>query len=277
MKEEILTKLSEFRDKLLSLKKDVLKLNSERVQRKDLRDRADQIATMWVEELRSPLEHKFKLDLEVIKETAEQMKHLHIISRPNNRKSSYTKLIKAILKNYDNRYILPIKQAPIKIEKIFDLEKIIPTLHDPKESEYLKEAIDCANSGFPRAAIVLGWCAAIDRIQKKIQSVGFNRFNQTSTKLKQKIKGKFAKWNKEFNIATLAELQTIFDTDLIIILEGMEVIDGNQADRLINVCYQYRNQSAHPGEAPIEEAHVVSFFTDINKIILLNPKFILNT
>lgn len=71
----------------------------------------------------------------------------------------------------------------------------------------------------------------------------------------------------------MSELQTVFDNDLITVCEGMGLLDGNQADRLSEVDFQYRNHSAHPGEAPIEDAHLVAFFTDINAMILTNPKF----
>ncbi len=118
----------------------------------------------------------------------------------------------------------------------------------------------------------MGWCSAIDRIQKKIIAIGFAQFNNTSRNLKAQSTGKFKSWNKEFSITTLSELQAVFDTDLIVALEGMGLIDGNQADRL-RTCFQYRNPSAHPGEAPIEDTHLVAFFTDLIQIILHNPNF----
>lgn len=80
------------------------------------------------------------------------------------------------------------------------------------------------------------------------------------------------RWNKEFRVTSEAELQEIFDTDLIIIVENMHLLDGNESERL-ETCFMYRNQSAHPGNAPIDAAHVVAFFTDITKIVLSNPKF----
>ena len=72
-------------------------------------------------------------------------------------------------------------------------------------------------------------------------------------------------------IKTIGELQTIFDSDLIVVMKGMGLIDGNQAQRL-ETCFQYRNHSAHPGEAPIDDPHIVIFFTDINNIIFQNLK-----
>jgi len=272
VKEEILQKLEQFKQELRSLKREVSALQVERVNRKALREAADRIATMWVEDLRSPLEYTFNVDRTIIKETAELMKRLHVISRPNNRKTSYLDTISRVLRGFDDKFILPIKQSGDSVESILDLEKIMPGLSDLAESNYMLEAINCAKAGYWRASIVMGWCAAIDRIQRKILSLGLGRFNQTSAMLKNQSKGRFKRWNKEFSISTLSELQQVFDSDLMIVLEGMGLIDANQSDRLFT-CFQYRNHSAHPGEAPIDEPHVVAFFSDISSIILQNPKF----
>jgi len=272
MKGQILSRLLEFRRKLRALKKAVSAEKGKSINKASLRSDADAIATMWVEELRSPLEHKCKLDKQVIEETAENMKHLHVLSRPSNLKASYLSVLDGALRKFDDRFILPIKQTSFAVEKVLDLTRIIPSLASPEESLYLKEAIDCAAAGYHRAAIVMGWCCAIDRMQKKIQAVGLTQFNAASTKIKNQTSGKFKRWNKVFTIATLSELQTIFDTDLIVVLEGMGLLDGNQAQRL-ETCFEYRNHSAHPGAAPIGDPHVVTFFTDINAIILQNPHF----
>jgi hypothetical protein len=181
--------------------------------------------------------------------------------------------IRMVEKSWASILCRPIQQTSSVVESKFDLQKLVTGLPNPDESEYLKEAIDCANSGFHRGAIVLGWCATIDRIQKRIQALGFANFNTASTALKNQNSGRHKRWNKEFKVTTLSELQEVFDNDLITVCEGLNLIDGNQADRLKEVDFQYRNHSAHPGEAPIEDAHLVAFFTDITTIILTNPKF----
>jgi hypothetical protein len=272
MKKDILNKLEDFRKKVIHLKKDVSTLKSKRVSKISIRTEADAVANIWVEELRSPLEHKFHLDSDSIAQTADDMKRLHILSRPNNLRSSYLTVVNRVLKDFDNKFILPIKQTSISIEKVLDLTKIIPSLPSPEESQYLKEAIECATEGHQRAAIVMGWCCVIDRMQRKIMSVGLSKFNSASTMLKNQTSGKFSHWKKEFHISTISELQQVFDNDLIIVLEGMGLLDGNQAERL-KTCFQYRCHSAHPGEAPIQDAHVIAFFTDINEIVLQNSKF----
>lgn len=272
MKTEFIEKLRTFKDKLTSLKRNIGNLKTERVSTKSLRQAAESIASEWVEELRSPLEHKFKVDKSVVEQSSEHMKKLHVLSRPNNLKRSYIQCLTAILKDYDDKFVLPIQQTTESVSKILDLRKLLPGLTNQDESDYLKEAIACAESGFHKAAVVMGWCAAIDRMQKKILALGLDAFNNASRALKDQTSGKFKRWNKEFDISTLSELQTVFDSDLVIVLEGMGLLDGNQSQRLESCC-QYRNHSAHPSEAPIEPAHVVSFFTDISMIVLQNKNF----
>lgn len=272
MKKDIIDKLRSYKDEINSLKREIKRLSTKQVNKKKHRDFAESIASKWVEEIRSPLEHKFKIDKSTIEQTSDEIKKLHVLSRPNNLKSSYISCLNRILKNYDNKFILPIQQSTDEINEISDLHKLLATLSDEEESEYMKEAVDCAEAGYCKAAIVMGWCATIDKIQKKIMSLGFNSFNNTSKKIKNKTSGKFKRWNKEFNISTLSELQEVFDTDIIVIIEAMGLIDSNQAQRL-ETCFQYRNHSAHPGQAPIEPANVVSFFSDINKIVIQNPSF----
>lgn len=272
MKNAVLTSLRQFKADLKALWKEVKANQGERVAKKSIREQAESLATRWVEDLRSPLEHKFKLSAEVIRDMSESMKQLHVVSRPNNRKSSYNKILKQVLHDFDDRFVLPIQQLAMEVDSVLDLQRLVPGLADPAESEYLDEAVQCATSGFRRAAIVLGWCAAVDRMQRKILSIGLASFNATSAKLKAQTSGKFKRWNKEFSITTLAELQTVFDSDLVVLLEGMGLLDGNQAQRL-ETCFQYRNHSAHPGQAPIGDPHVVAFFSDINEIILQNPNF----
>ena len=273
MKTAILEKLDQFEADLRQLRRSIAKTQSERITKQGTRIQAESLATRWVEELRSPLEHKFGLNTEVIQETSNLVKRLHVLSRPNNRKSSYLEVLDGILGGFKDKFVLPIQQTSSKVESVFDLHKLVKNLSNADDSEYLKEAVDCANDSYKRAAIVLGWCAAIDRIQKRVIAVGLQKFSNTSTTLKAQTSGRFKWFNKEFKVTTLNELQQVFDTDLITVCEGMGLLDSNQADRLVKVDFQYRNHSAHPGEAPIEDPHLVAFFTDVNEIIFTNPNF----
>lgn len=272
MKAEFLEELRDFKKRLNALKREVAGLTTDRVSKTAIRTEANALADFWVEGIRSPLEHKFKLDKQLVTDTAEHFKRLHQLSRPNNHKSSYLDCLTSILTDFDNRFVLPIQQSGSEPESVIQLHKLIPLLKDAHQSDYLKEAIECAEANHSKAAIVMGWCAAIDRIQQKVLSLGLAKFNATSTTVKNQTSGKYKRWNKEFKVTTEAELQEVFDTDLIVVVENMNLLDGNESERL-GICFTYRNQSAHPGKAPVDPPHVVAFFTDIVKIILANPKF----
>lgn len=271
-KTELLVALGEFKATLLKLRAGVRRLNTERVSVADLRGLADEVATTWVEKLRSPLEHRFKIDRSTLASTAAQMKRLHKLSQPNNRRSSYLGLLKEILLRFDDKFTIPVKQMPGTAEKVVDLTKLVPRLPSPEQSDYLREAIECAAAGHARAAIVLGWCCVIDRLQQKVVSMGLQKFSDTSRDMKSRATGKYKRWNKEFSISNLAELQSVFDSDLLAVVECMGLLDDNQTRRL-EVCFLYRCQSAHPGHAPIAEHHVVAFFNDIVDMILANDLF----
>lgn len=140
------------------------------------------------------------------------------------------------------------------------------------EGEYLAEAQRCLTVNALRACVVLGWCATIARIHQKIEDMGYDKFSQTTVEIAGKTTGRFKFFNKKYVIASRSELQTVFDTDLLWVLEYLELIDNNQHQRLRH-CFEFRNNSAHPGLAPIKGPNLYSFYSDISEIILKNPKF----
>lgn len=126
MKKPILEKLESFKKELQILKKEVSSVTTTTINRKSIRNRANAIADMWVEDLRSHLEYKAKLPADVIEKTANDMKQLHVLSRPSNLKTSYLKGVDRTLKKFDDRFVLPIKQSAEEVEDIFDLQKLVP-------------------------------------------------------------------------------------------------------------------------------------------------------
>jgi hypothetical protein len=140
------------------------------------------------------------------------------------------------------------------------------------EGEYLDEAQRCLSANALRGCIVLGWCATIARIHSKIADLGYDKFNKASEEMAAKTVGRYKPFNKKFSIDSLSELQRVFDTDLLWMLEYLSLIDGNQHQRLRH-CFEFRNNSAHPGLAPITGENLYSFFSDITQIVLKNPNF----
>src|SRR5262249_25804783 len=143
-----------------------------------------------------------------------------------------------------------------------------------EEGDYLDEAQRCLSANALRGCIVLGWCATVSRIHAKIEEIGFDKFSKATEQMAAKTTGRFKPFTKKYLIESRSELQRIFDTDILFILEYLQLIDSNQHARLRH-CFDLRNHSAHPGLAPIKGENLYSFFSDVTQIVLKNPKFAL--
>ena len=181
-------------------------------------------------------------------------------------------VIEDIARNIKKDILLKAYTQLTEIRKTSDLWRILENVTEA-EKDYLEEAIRCAESGYLRAAVILGWNAAVDRMHKIIEKLGFEEFNRKSREMKQIKEGRYKRFNKEFNVHNLSELRaTVFDKDLLWVLEYWGLIDLNQHERL-STCLTLRNTCAHPGEASITMENVLSFFSDIKRIIFDNEKF----
>jgi hypothetical protein len=245
---------------------------SERVNKQAPRAEAEALSVLWFTSLKPRIEGLGSASAPQVADMTAAMGKLHVLSRPNNRASSYETALDAALSKFKDRFLKPIQLAAPEDKTNVVLDAILKKIGDPDESEYLSEAIACAKDGRWRASVVMGWCAAIDRLQQTVGRIGFDKFNAASTRLKNKTTGKYKNWTKGVQAGSLSELQAVFDTDLLAVLEEMGLIDSNESDRL-KVCFQYRNQSAHPAKPPILDVHLAAFYTDIEAIIFSNPNF----
>src|SRR5262245_54199877 len=127
MKGETVAKLRALQTDLKELRKQV-RACGYRVANKDVGSLAEEVATRWVEDHRSVLEYKFSVDSGVIRDMSEGMKRLHVLARPNNRKTSYLQLIDGILDGFEDRLVLPVQQFRSASSEAFSLEHVIPGL-----------------------------------------------------------------------------------------------------------------------------------------------------
>jgi hypothetical protein len=243
-----------------------------RITKKSQRERAEQLGSRWFEEIGPDLARLTAFPPETLKKYSESCEHLIKLSAPNNRKTSYLATLEALIKPMRNELIIPIKSGAGGTTSPSAFDSFVSSLTNPEESAYFQEAIDCAKHGFLRAATVLCWCAAIDRIHRRIEQIGFSTFNVTSAQMASQQKGRFKRFNQSQSVTSLSELREVFDTTVLWVIEGMGLIDLNQHTRLRS-CFEMRNHSAHPGDAPITPYNLMSFFSDIQQIVLENSKF----
>jgi hypothetical protein len=267
-----LDSLREIYSELLSLRKDISAEKCKRISKQGIRHRAESIATKWFSGISDILSVSSLVPSEMIQAYSDHFGRLLKISGPNNLKSSYMDTLAKLSRKFRDDLIIPIQKRPHSGTGSSLLSKILNGLPNPDENAYLKEAISCAGKEFYRAAVVLGWCAAIDKIHKTVEKIGCAKFNVTSASMASQVQGRFKKFNLPPNVASLSELREVFDTVVLWVIEGMQLIDSNQHTRLKG-CFDLRCQCAHPGEAPVTEYNLLSFFSDLNEIVFRNTKF----
>jgi hypothetical protein len=268
----LLENLKSFHGRLTTLRKSLSSETAKTITKKPIRTEAEQIGTYWFSGLADELIAVTSLNDKLIQSYSDNFARLIKISAPSNLKSSYEEVLKSITKKFRDDLIIPIQKNPESPADESLLLKILDGLPNKEEDEYLKEAIKCATHGFYRASVVLGWCAAIDRIHRAIEKNGFPNFNVTSSSMASQTQGRFKRFNSPQNISSLSEVREVFDTVILWVLEGMLYIDSNQHTRLKG-CFDLRCQCAHPGDAPVTEYNLLSFFSDLNEIVLRNSKF----
>lgn len=259
--------LKEYFERCKSIQRNISILDTMQISNKRLKAEIEKLACDWFNCYSSQL-NKLGLGTNVQTKYDQAFKSILGLVGGNNRKTSYLQKFDLVCSSFRNDIIIFV-QTEVAPNPYTEL---ISRVEDKEENEYLSEALNCLESGYLKASVVLGWCAAVDRIHKKIEQIGFNIFNKTSEEMKQQTVGRFKKYNKNQNVNSLSEIRIVFDSDLLLIIEGMGLIDVNQGTRLAS-CFEMRCHSGHPGNAPITPYNTLSFFSDIIEIILSNPTF----
>ncbi len=271
MKDLVVSKLKQMEELLRQFLKTINSIKSDFVSRQEIKDESESLARTWFEEIENNLP-SFEVDESIIKKYRVLFEELLKLGTRNQRKTSYIRVVNNIISDFKDELLVPVMKSSRQISKITQLNNILENV-DEDEREYLEEAIGCAGFKFYRASIVLAWNAAVHRMHKVVEKIGFDEFNRNSFEMKNMKSGRFKRFNKEFNVHSISELRaTVFDTDLLWMLEYMNLIDSNQHQRLES-CFIMRSNCAHPGEASITEANLISFYSDIKNIIFDNVKF----
>ncbi|KVN39282.1 hypothetical protein WJ63_31140 [Burkholderia pyrrocinia] len=239
------------------------------VAKKGLRDEAAALGSTWHKDFVPTLKHS--LPPESLKVYNTQFTRLIKLSSPNNSRTSYITALDAIIRPFNDELLIPAQQGSLGGSTPSAFDAFFACLSNA-ESDYLAEAVACAKNGHLRAAAVLGWSAAIDRIHRVLEHKGLDKFNAMSYQMKAATVGRYKRFDKGQNVANLGELREVFDTVILWVIEGMGMIDTNQHTRLLS-CFDMRCHGAHPGDAPITQYNLMSFFSDLDQIIFMNDKF----
>jgi len=257
---------------LKALLSDVKKVTSIHVSTAGLKKQAGESAEEWFTHI-APELLKFAVpSAPIVEKYSVWFQKLLKLTKGNNRKASYVEALLAVTKSFHDELLIPVQMQPKVAQEVSLLAKLFENMPNPEEDAYMKEAIACAAHQLFRGSAVLGWSAAIDRVHHVIEKSGFDKFNMVSKTMAAATTGRFKRFSKAANITSIGELREYFDGDILWVLEGMGLLESNQNTRL-RACYEMRCQCSHPGEAPITEYNLLSFFSDIDLIIFKNLKF----
>lgn len=178
------------------------------------------------------------------------MKHLDI--KINGTIERYTNFIHGESNVTFSPYDKLIGKSEIKEPEIEDLEKLVFTLTNTDEIEYLMEAISCFRVGALKAGIVFSWAAAARFLQNKCIEKGYKQINIALHKLNPGAK----------QIKVIEDFETIKDLTLLSISFTMKIISKHQKSQLENNL-DLRNHCGHPSSYVPEINKAKAFIEDI--------------
>jgi len=263
--------LKSFRTEIAGLRNEIDAVKNKQIHSKALRQKIEVIATTWFDKIESTLRHYYSVDSQILDRCHDLFGKLVESSTITPSKSVVLALLQHTEKAISSELIVHVLKFQTDIKKHGSFSTVLDSAQGD-ELEYLKEAVECAGLGYFRAAIVLCWCAAVDRLQKKVVKFGLDKFNNASAQMSAMTSGRYKRFNKKFEIHNLSDLRmSVFDNDLLWVLEFLGLIDGNEHEKL-SICFTIRNTCAHPGDAAPSPENVASFFSDINQHVLKNKK-----
>jgi hypothetical protein len=163
------------------------------------------------------------------------------------RSSAYRKRLKPVIESFTEKIVIPVirhEGSPSQVASRTVLSAITANLTN-EEAQYVEEAARCLAAKCNRAAIIMLWAAAIARMHRAVENVGFIAFNQAVDDASKKKGSPFNKVVK-ITISSLPELQRCRDFDLLVVgmqLFGYDLQVYGELDRLLGT----RNSAAHPG------------------------------
>lgn len=270
-KEETIKTIVEIHKDLEKLDYFLAQCKTKLITKKQTKQEIQTISTKWFENL-DPTLQQFGISELTKGKYHDLFTQLLQLSVKTSLRKTYKKTIAEILAHYKDEILVTVMKSAGRIVSISTSVNILQNVA-PEEREYLNEALGCAQHAFYRASMVIVWSAAIHRMQETVERLGIEEFNKKTEEMKKITEGRFKRFKKSFSIHSLSELRaSVFDNDLLWVLEYWDLIDANQHERL-SICFTMRNNAAHPGDAVITEPNLASAFSDLKTIIFDNPKF----
>lgn len=190
----------------------------------------------------------------------------------------FTSELKEIKKELGKDWVhfFPIRPELSLKSVVRDLRKRIESLANfavsSSEQDYLDEALRSFESKCFRAAIILCWSAGMDRILKKIESIGLNEFNEGARQLAQSRRFPwFSSPPKSCN--DMDEFRKgVRDIQICATLYQLRLLPQSYVESMKSFLTM-RNNCAHPSGYAPTDGEAISCFTFILKNIFESSNF----
>lgn len=229
----------------------------------------DWAVTIWAEQIEKDIS-RFGVDDEVIAKYTDGLRKLHSLSGKRNKRTSHQQAIRELQADFHADLVQPVMFHG-GADPSEAIKQIIADIPYPDQKGYLEEARRCIEADCKRAAAVLGWSAAMHQIHSKIEEIGFDKFNKKADDMSKVTKGRFKGFKSSALVESISDLREVPDRRILWVLDGMEILESNQRQRL-EYALDMRIQASHPGDAEVTLINLESFFSDLSTLVFKNSK-----
>jgi len=272
-KDELISSLESLRGDLDKLRKILRSSSAMNVYNSETKNIPKATSRMWFENIKQALP-SFSVSRETVSEYSVYFKNLAKAALPRAKnRNAYLKILDEIQDRFNDSLLLPVLVSAGEIINVSHLEKILEKISDDDEREYLEQAIGCAHHNFLSASVVMGWCAAVNRMHRMIENKwGFPRFTQITEEMAQNKKGPYKTFRMSYEVSNLGDLRQVPDRVTMFALKHEGLVTANQYKKL-DKCLLERNLAAHPGETKTNPEDLASFYRNLKDLVFDNSKF----
>jgi hypothetical protein len=142
----------------------------------------------------------------------------------------------------------------------------------PDERDVADEAFRAYEAGCYRAAVVLFWCAAGNRMRDHIENhLTFAAYNGSSAAVYQSQHQLYRRFSRDYPVSGRPELDEVPDAHILAVLLYSQVLVSN-AYQILDQVRVTRNLCAHGGHTPIGARRCAASFEDcLNNLFVVVP------
>jgi hypothetical protein len=177
VKDKLLAATREHAKTLADLQKRIGRYSGGQIQSGSLLADAQGVAAAWLDSVKAPLESA-KIRPDLVTEATTIFDKILRLSKIKPRKGTLLAELSGAHRAY-KEIIHSVETASFESSQALSITPFIEGLQGD-ETAYLDEAQRCLTVDGLRACVVLGWCAAISRIHRTIEAIGFDRFSEAS-------------------------------------------------------------------------------------------------